>query len=167
MSLLKREGSGKYKNDCRAVTPLIATVVLIVVVVVIIGILFVWFRGTLREEITKFNTDIRLKCGEALEGLQASYSISTSTLQLVNNGNTAIFDFQVKNIKGGSRTTSDLSDLITGGNGWGNGLTVGKSASYTVTFDAEKIELHPILLGDSSQGQKTWVCDESIELDVA
>ena len=164
MSLLKRDSSKRYKKDVRAVTPLIATVVLIVVVVVIIGILFVWFRGTLREEITKFNTDIRLKCNEALEGLQASYSISTSTLQLVNNGNTAIFDFQVKNIKGGSRETEDLSDKVTD---WGNGLTVGKSASYTVTFDAEKIELHPILLGDSSQGQKTWVCDESIELDVA
>jgi hypothetical protein len=148
----------------RGVSPMIATIILIIVVLAIVAIIVLWMTNFNRDTINKFGEDIRLKCDESLEGLRASYS--SGRLSLVNNANIGIFDFKVKETKGGSRDSYDLSDKL-GKDKWKSGMSAGRSDSFDVNFGgAEEIELRPILLSDPSGGQQTWVCDEGIKIGV-
>ena len=145
----------------RAVSPVIATIILIAIVIVIAVVIFAWFRGSVNSSIQKFGADINQRCDEALDGLSATYS--SGKLQLVNNGNVAIFDIRVRTL-GGSREVFDLSDKV--GN-WGEGLTIGKAGSYELgSLDSDSIELIPILLGNSNDGQVTYPCRDGIELSI-
>jgi len=145
----------------KAVSPVIATIILIAIVIVIAVVTFVWFRGSIDSTIQKLGGDIDQKCDEALDGLQADYS--SGTLSLVNNGNVAIFDIKVRTL-GGSRESYDISEKVD----WGEGLTIGKAGSYSISFPAgaSRIELRPILLGQSEDGPVTYPCDDGIEINV-
>jgi len=143
----------KTKNK-RGISPVIATVLLIAIVVVIALILFLWFRGIMKENITKFGEAIDLVCEKT--NIEASYS--SGAIQLRNNGNTAIYDIKLKEVSSGSHHTEDIRNIDVNFNGLGSGETY--SLVYSVDPDVEEITFIPILIGNSEAGDKAYVCDE-------
>ena len=148
----------------KAISPVIATVLLIAMVVVIALIIFLWFRGMTQEAIVKFDENVELVCKDI--DFDASYS--SSILSISNIGNVPIFGMKIKKVFSGGHETKDLRDLS---NGWPEyGLNSGKIFSEQIVFEnANKIIVIPVLLGKTKSGvQKTFVCDEQYgyEIDV-
>ncbi len=76
----------------RGISPVIATVLLIAMVVVIGLIVFLWFRGMIEEEGTKFGKNVKLVCDDV--NFEASYS--GGVLSILNIGNTPIYKMKIK-----------------------------------------------------------------------
>jgi len=145
----------------KAISPVIATVLLVAIVVVIGLIIFMWFKGLSEETITKFGRkNIKLVCNDVK--FDASYS-GTGTLSISNTGTVPIFDFQIKKSKAGSYSSIYLSEI--NGVDWGElGLNPGGvfsgDVSSAVTSNVEELLLIPVLRGKSKKGEKNYVCEE-------
>ena len=157
----KKEGSSSknsfFIKNHRGISPVIATVLLIAMVVVIGLIVFLWIRGMVKEEGTKFGKNIKLVCDDV--NFEASYS--AGILSVVNTGNIAIYRMKIKIFEQGSYGTKDLKDLSEN---WPSiGLNQGGAFSGDISSevgDADKIILVPVLMGKSGEGKKSYVCEE-------
>lgn len=141
----------------RGLSPVITTVLLIVLVIVSIAIVFLWFRGMVEEGVTKFGKNIKLACDDV--EFDADYN--SGTLSIVNNGNIPIFKVSLKISTEGNFETEDITE-ISGGENWPTtGLAQGGAFSGNIgstVGSADKITVSPILIGTSSNGQKTYIC---------
>jgi len=139
-------------------SPVITSVLLIALVVVIISVVFLWFRGMVEEGVVKFEKNIKLVCDEV--DFRADYS--SGTLNLVNEGNVAIFKVNLRISIDGNYQTRSLEDL-DGGESWpSTGLSPGATFSGNIGADigsANTIIIYPVLLGTSSKGKKTFMCE--------
>lgn len=138
----------------KALSPVIATVLLISMVVVIGLIIFLWFKGIVQEEGTKFGKNVKLVCDDI--DFEASYS--DGTLNIINIGNVAIYEINLKIEKEASYETEKLVQ------NWPTlGLNQGETYSGDISgyvIDANKIVLIPTLIGSSSEGKKPYTCEE-------
>ncbi len=146
--------------DKKAISPMIATVILIAMVMVIALMVFLWFKNMSKEAITKFNDqNIEVVCGQV--EFDASYS--AGTLSVVNNGNVPIYGLKV-NVYSASgnnpydfdKTSSDASVSAQLSNGINQGGTF--STTLSGVSGATKIVVYPVLLGNSKDGTRTFVC---------
>lgn len=146
-------------NNKKALSPVIATVLLVAMVVVIGLIIFLWFRGFQQEAVTKFGgKNIQLVCNEV--SFSASYSASTQSLTISNLANVPVYQMRAKIMKGGGSFDTENVDEYPG---WPNsGLTQGAVISLSKDFggSAESVVLIPVLRGTSRSGDKTYVCSE-------
>lgn len=145
----------QQKNK-KAISPVIATVLLIAMVIVIGLIVFLWFRGMVEEEKTKFGKNIKLVCSDV--EFEAEYG--SGTLYISNKGNVPIFSMKVQIFDDSSHTTENIKELSSE---WSvTGLNPGRSFSGDVSLDdATKIILIPVLVGSSDEGEKAYTCDEA------
>ena len=147
-------------NKKRGLSPVVTTVLLIALVVVIIMIIFLWFRGMVEEGVIKFGENIQLVCDD----VEFESSYSNGELSIVNTGNVPIFNLNVKISQGGNYQTKEIAE-VDGGENWPeNGLNQGASFSGNIGNEvesADKIVLYPILMGSSSSGKKTYICEGS------
>jgi len=144
----------------RGISPVIATVLLIAMVVVIGLIVFLWFRGMVQEEATKFGKNVKLVCDDI--NFEASYS--GGILSIVNTGTIPIYRMKLKIVKEGSHETKDLA-----GNWPGLGLNQGGTFSGDISSEVEganKIIVLPVLMGSSSEGKKSYICEEQYGYEI-
>ncbi len=128
----------KLKIEKKAISPVIATVLLVALVIVIGVIIMMWFQGTVEESITKFGgKNIKLVCGDV--EFEASYSSESEKLQISNIGNVPE-GWPEEGLNQGSIATIDLS-------------------TYSLS-SGDRVLLTPILLGTSDKGRKTYNCGE-------
>jgi len=80
-------------NGKRGISPVIATVLLIAIVLVLAIIIFVWMRGFIGEEITKFGNPIKEACGDVdlLVDSDASGAININ-----NRGSVGVLSIKLK-----------------------------------------------------------------------
>ncbi len=151
----------RKKLNKKGVSPVIATVLLIAMVIIIGLIVFFWFRGLTKEAITKFGgVNIELVCQDIQ--FQAAYSSTVGKLSISNIGNVPIYDMKLKISEEGKHKTVDLKEIDTS---WPLvGLRPGKSflsQDLSLTFGgAQKIIVIPVLVGSSTKGEQTYVCEE-------
>jgi FlaG/FlaF family flagellin (archaellin) len=140
----------------KAVSPVIATVLLIGLVMVIALIIFLWFKGLTQEAITKFDKNVELVCDDVK--FEADYS--GGILSISNIGNIPIYGIKVKISESEDYETKGLNDLSE----WPNaGLNQGRTFSGDIssnTANADSITLIPVLVGSSESGERTHTCDE-------
>ena len=143
------------RKEARGLSPVIATVLLIAIVVIIALIVFLWIRGMTQEAVTKFGgKNIQLVCEEVY--FEASYY--QDNLYISNSGNVPIFGMNIKEIRDGTYVTKDLREASED---WPEvGLGQGGVFSDYIPFNGNEIVLIPVLIGESSSGKKTYVCDE-------
>ena len=145
----------KRQENRKAVSPVIATILLIALVIIIALIVFQWMKGFTKEAVTKFDgTNIELVCDDVQ--FDAGYSVETLTIS--NLGNVPIYNFNIKAEYDGGHDTLDLKAT----NNF-DGLIQGGVFSDSVAFQNSptKIVLIPILLGVNKEGeQKTQACEE-------
>ncbi len=150
----------KLKIEKKAISPVIATVLLVALVIVIGVIIMMWFQGTVEESITKFGgKNIKLVCGDV--EFEASYSSESEKLQISNIGNVPIYSMQMQIDKGYEIKAAILSET----EGWPEeGLNQGSIATIDLSTyslsSGDRVLLTPILLGTSDKGRKTYNCGE-------
>ena len=138
----------------KGVSPVIATVLLIGMVIALALIVFIWTKSFTKETITKFDDEnIELACQKV--EYQASMEQS-GNISLSNSGNVPIYDFRVKTFDAGAQTSETMRK---DGTGFPKaGLNPG-DAALVGGFSGENIIIIPILLGNSDEGKKTFVCE--------
>ncbi len=137
----------------KALSPVIATVLLIAIVIVIGLIVFLWFRNISEEAITKFDgTNVKLVCEDVL--FEATYS--DPTIYISNTGNVPIYKMKAQ-LSG----TGEHSTEFIGADGTWPEIGLGQGAVYSgQVTSADEILLIPVLLGSSDTGDKTHTCDK-------
>ena len=136
----------------RAVSPVVATVLLISMVVVLAMIVILWFTSFVGEAITKFDgQNVEVVCRDIV--FDADYS--SGLLSVVNTGSVPIYDLKVKRVSAGGH------DLVDAPNWPEKGLNQGKAYSSSEDYSGNnEIILIPVLIGESEGGIKSFVCDE-------
>lgn len=148
--------------DKKAVSPVIATVLLIAIVIIIALIIFLWFRSLTKDVSTKFGENVEVVCQDI--EFNAVYSTSTNLLSIQNVGNIPIYGIKLKIYKTGEFTTRDIQDLSTS---WpSSGLKPGSAFSSVISGSAvsgaTRIILIPVLLGTSQRSgtNSVYVCED-------
>ena len=157
--ITKREKMTKKKDFLKkGLSPVITTLLLITLTIVITVVIFLWFRGMVEEGVTKFGKNIRLVCDD----VDFDVSYSSGTLSIVNTGNVPIFRVNVKVSSSGNYQTTDIKDF-DGGDSWPEtGLAQGGTFSGDIGSEvgsADQIIVLPVLIGTSTKGKKTFVCE--------
>ena len=142
---------GGVRNK-RALSPIIATVLLIVLVIIIAAIIFLWAKRFIGESIQKQGANIEQKCSEV--NLEASKT--GTTLYLNNKGNVPIYNVEVKIKKEGSETIETVNA----------NLGVGQANSYEVSGidEVDSVMVVPSLMGETATSKKEYTCTE-IEIE--
>jgi len=146
----------------KAVSPVIATVLLIVMVIIIGLIIFLWFRSFIPEQKEKFGRNIELVCADV--AFQSGYDSSTGILTISNTGTVPIYSINLKITKNRGHTTTSITELD--GNWPSLGLRQGilyNSIDFSTNpdFDSpDKILIIPILAGTSEGEDPTYACNE-------
>ena len=141
----------------RAVSPVIATVLLISMVVVLAMIVILWFTSLTGEAITKFNgQNVEIICNDV--SFEATYV--GDVLSVLNTGSVPIYKINIKTEGPDGYQVIPIGDKEN----WPDkGLNQGKSFSVgNLPYSSkDKITIIPVLLGESSsKGLKTFSCDE-------
>ncbi|HED05112.1 MAG TPA: hypothetical protein ENI61_00325 [Ignavibacteria bacterium] len=141
----------------KAVSPVIATVLLIGLVLVITLIVFLWFKGLTQEAIIKFDKNVEIVCDE----VQFETGYSNGILSISNIGNVPIYGIKVKISENGKYETKSLKDLSK----WpSTGLNQGRTFSGDISanvISANSVTLTPVLVGSSKSGERTYTCNEA------
>lgn len=146
------------QNKKKAVSPVIATIILVGLVIAIGAIIFLWFQGLTEEAVTKFDgQNVEIVCDD----VQFDASHNNGQISIVNRGNVPIYNMDVR-LEGsaGQSETEKASSY----EGWKNetGLNQGAAASLNIEGDYEEANLIPVLMGTTDDGErKTKSCKES------
>lgn len=145
------------KREKKSLSPVIATVLLISIVVSIGLIIFVWARGFVKEEGTKFGKNIKLVCQDV--EFEATYQ--SGKIQIVNSGNIPIFRMKLKIYSDGGYQTKELSD------DWPEfGIKQGETYSGSASISGEKVLIIPVLIGTSGSGEKVYTCEDDYGYEI-
>ncbi len=145
------------RTDKKAVSPIIATVLLIMLVIILAIIILLWSQGFIKEKVLKF--------GKPIENVCAEVSIRTfvnadDTYGFTNIGNVPIYAVDIKTTRKGG---SDIEHVdIAGGGKVDIGLsTIFKSVPKIDETTDKEIKLIPIILGETKSGAvKEYTCPE-------
>ena len=154
----------KIKGFKKGVSPVVATVLLVVMVIIIGLIIFLWFRSFTGDALTKFGgRNIELVCGE----VQMLVNYDRGEFSITNLGNVPIYSVELKITEGRSHSTESITDLSSK---WKENFKLGLRqgqifSDYTNPLietidDADEVLVIPVLIGTSSEGDKTHICDE-------
>ena len=137
----------------RGLSPTVATVLLVALVVVIMAIIFLWFKNLNEETLTKFEDEnVKISCKKV--ELEVSYSPSSKEVLVKNIGDVPVAGFRIKTFSDGENDL-ELEEF--------EGIVIGGSDRFNISpyiHGNEKILLIPVLLANSDEGSKEYVCDE-------
>jgi len=153
----------KKRKDKRAVSPLIATVLMIGIVIVAAAIIFAWSKKFIGEQIEKYGSRIDVVC-ERLDYTAQLYKTELTGVYAViisNSGNDNIHQVNIKVIKGGNSavkafTPKDRNMIAKGEIG---NITFAADLFPEKVQDFDKVEVTPVLLG-------TGVTTKKVKLSV-
>lgn len=135
--------------DKRGISPVVATVLLIALTIVLAGIVFLWARGFVSEQVEKSGKPIDSICKEVVFDI----SKNGDSFDISNRGNVNIFSLDVKQIY--SNGNSIVKSFAVS-------LDVGKAKSTSLPFDNSptKVIIYPTLLGNvkGNSLNKPYVC---------
>ena len=139
----------RKRSNKRAVSPVVATVLLIAIVIALVAIVFFWARGFIKEKVSKFDQPIDYACKD----VNFESSSSENSLSISNKGNVPIYKLSIQKIKKGTKDIETVSAE----------LSLGDSKQISLGFDLsgyEEINVIPVLLGKSKAGNKEYTCGE-------
>ncbi len=147
-----------FTKTKRGLSPVIASVMLITIALVLAVIIFLWAKSWIGENIQK-----DLGGGpEAIESFCDDIQFvaeadSSGTITLNNIGNVPIYGVEIKLKQGGS-----IENIGSGI--FGNGIPKGSTGETTISLGGasvgEEILLVPVILGETNEYKKPYVCDE-------
>jgi len=152
------------KRGKRAVSPIIATVILVMLVMVLASIVFMWAKGFFSEDVAKFDQAIENSCERVnLKAIISEGGGGTNILIIQNNGQIPVYNIAYKIVSSGSIDWQehDRSALIDNENllEIGSAKSLGILGGPLVPTNPEAVV--PILRGKTSSGKlKEYICEE-------
>ncbi|MEI6058971.1 MAG: archaellin/type IV pilin N-terminal domain-containing protein [archaeon] len=135
----------------RGISPVIATVLLIALTIVLAGIVFLWARGFVSEQIEKSGKSVDSLCNEVVFDI----SKTGDKFDMSNRGDVNIFSLDIKQIYANGNSVVKPFPIS---------LDVGKAASEEFIFDnnPQEVIIYPTLLGTvkGKSLNKPYVCIE-------
>jgi flagellin-like protein len=122
----------------RALSPVITTVLLILVAVILALIIWLWARGLVGEQLTKFSGTEDRPIEEVCEGVIIRASISGSSIIVTNDGNIPVYKIGIIVSGFGSSNTVTSNEL---------NMITGSTKTVEVTNPDKVSKIYPILLG--------------------
>jgi len=143
----------KIRNK-KAVSPVIATVLLISIVIILAAIILIWALSFIKEVVMKEAVEGDERSAEqACSEVNLGASLSGGCLYLINRGNVPIYQLEIIIKSGGSidRENQEIN------------LAPGHSSSNICEIDdeyssADSIEIIPVLLGKTEKGTSAYTC---------
>jgi len=156
------------KHLKRGLSPVIATVLLISLALILAVIVFLWARGFIEEKIQKFEEPIERACEDV--SFSVDIDSSSNEIKLTNIGTVPLYGVEI-------RKKSDLGLISKVGTASFDkqGIGIPKGAEETSQINNEgsvKIIqkdvalIIPILLGETEEFKKSYVCDEKFGEEV-
>ena len=146
----------KRINNKRGISPVIASVLMILMVVVLSGMVFLWARGFISEQVEKFGKPIADQCASVkFTAVQVGNS-----LEVINRGNIDIRHLDIKLIKGGNSEFHKFEFNIDAG-------SAGSTAAVTLKMNngdtPDEVILYPALIGNvvGETSNKIFTCLDS------
>lgn len=144
----------------RALSPVIATVLLIALVLILASIVYFWASAFLPEQLEKSGGPIENICAEVK--LVAEYDSTSKELKILNQGNIPIYSAKIGLKEGFSFEFFEESDMAS--------IKANEIGVYAVTADiqpGDQLIIVPVLLGENTkQERKSFVCDTDYGLIV-
>ncbi|PIN78101.1 hypothetical protein COV15_00370 [Candidatus Woesearchaeota archaeon CG10_big_fil_rev_8_21_14_0_10_34_12] len=140
----------------KAVTPIIATVLLIAIVVVASLIVFIWANSFIKERIMKLDQLAETLCPEVI----LAAGLEGNTLVVSNLGNIPVYQIRIKKIKDKESQSENIATNLNVGEIFEKNLDLTSTTQIIIT---------PRLLGKVKEMNKVYMCDErmySTTLDV-
>lgn len=137
----------------RGLSPVIATLLLIALALVLALLIFIWARSFVKERAQKFGEAVELSC----ERIEFVAEVKIDGTVYVNNiGNVPLHGVELKQREDGTIKSLGSGIFEEGG------LPVGASKSISVPSPAadSEIVVVPIILGETGDYKKQYVCDE-------
>lgn len=144
MRKIKKEGR-------KAVSPLIATVLLIALVVLLSVIIYWWSKSFIGEKVEKFGKPASQACDEVSI---RSEKYSTG-VDVVNQGDIPIVGISTKKVSAGESRVEDFNFV--------QALTSGKIASINTSVSYDKIIVMPYIMAETDSGSKPYLCKDNIQ----
>lgn len=138
----------------KAISPLIATVLLIGIVLAASVMIYVWSKGFIAEELEKFGESIDSICNKvAFDAHISAKGEKIYELVISNRGNVGINEINMKVIKGGKSVAKALQP---------EGGIIKKGGTAIMSFDLDEfgfeffdsIDVTPVLLGKGKKSGK-------------
>jgi hypothetical protein len=130
----------------KGLSPVIATVLLISLSVVLVGIVFMWMRGFVSEQVEKQGKPIEQICGEVRFDKEFQIISNAMSLQIINRGNVPIYGMDVKFVS--ERDSSMKSFRFS--------VNIGEASEVQMIpllDNPKEVVLYPMVLG-SVKGKK-------------
>jgi len=132
----------------KAVSPVIATIMLVLLVIVLAAIIVLWGTTFIPEALTKFDRPIEEKCNEVKFSAELSEAGAASKISVVNEGSVPIYKFSVRKQSSSESTvtTTDSKNLLPGS-------SVIIDADTSSLSSGDEIDIIPILLGKTKSNK--------------
>jgi flagellin-like protein len=142
----------KSVKNKRGISPVIASVLMVLLVVVLAGMVFLWARGFISEQIEKFGAPIEQQCADiSFEAVRIG-----NYLEVVNRGNVNIRSLDIKLIKGGTYEFHKFDFSVNAGTAVKEPVTLEMRDNTA----PDEIVLYPALIGNvvGESSNKVFTC---------
>ncbi|MAG02186.1 hypothetical protein CMI42_02520 [Candidatus Pacearchaeota archaeon] len=140
----------------KAVSPVISTILLVMIVIILAIIILLWARGFVDEAVEKEIAGNSKRVNEFCLDVKLKGIVNVDEFGFENVGNVPVFAFNLKLTDGGGSRIVRF-DNENGGSVNPGFSFIAEGYSYN---DYEEVKIIPILLGQSSNGQKEFECDD-------
>ena len=140
-------------NNKRAISPVVATVLLITMAIIVIAIIFMWAQSSIKEGETKFKKTVDTACSDISEDLEVS--VQGSALDISNgDAQNSLYSIAVRYEAEDGKVLSDC-DILD--------LSPGRSKSILLSTDCdvdgfEVVGVIPIIKTDNA---KAYRCEKN------
>ncbi len=130
----------KRNVEKRALSPVIASVLMILLVIVLASIIFLWTKGFVEERIEKFGKPIEETCAS----VNFEVSRQGNELEITNRGNIDIRHLDIKMFKGGDSEINKFDMAVDAGDSARKNILLEMSSGKP-----DKIIVYPALVGNT------------------
>jgi len=146
----------KSITNKKAISPLIATVLLVVIALAMFIVVYSWLRGMISEQTEKFGAPIETQCEKVIFTARAE----TNNVIITNQGNIPIVGISVKIKFEGKTLTKSVKKPVDGVVSAGETETIAVGDDEFLFSKAEKKTITPIIQGKSTKtgAFKRFIC---------
>jgi flagellin-like protein len=148
----------RSSNSKRALSPVIATILLIALVLIIAALIFLWATGLIREQIQKNDQAIQNLCPSVNLQIAFFRNSTGGHIEVINRGIVNVHNLEIKRAGRGEKININSGD---------NPVGVGESIVFLIdnshlSVNTNQLIVYPILLGTIKSGRvnKEYTCHE-------
>lgn len=144
-------------NNKRAVSPVVATILLIAITIVLAVIVFLWARGFIHESAEKRGEPVERAC-EDVDFVAGLFKDGTLKMDMVNHGNIPIYGVEIKKY---GQDTILPSQYLDGTITAGESATIDLDSDFVSSLElGDNLLVVPIILGQTGEGKIAHTCDD-------